>query len=33
VTLIYDANGNIAQRWDREVTLQELQEALDALLS
>jgi len=33
VTLVYDANGNIAQRWDREVTYEELQEAIDGLLS
>jgi thiol-disulfide isomerase/thioredoxin len=33
VTLIYDTQGNIAQRWDREVTLQELEDAIDALLS
>ena len=33
VTLLYDASGNLAQRWDREVTLQELEEAIDGLLS
>lgn len=33
VTLLYDPNGAIAQRWDREVTFEELQEAIDALMS
>lgn len=33
VTLLYDANGDIAQRWDREVTFEELQEAIDALMT
>lgn len=33
VTLLYDADGTVAQRWDREVSFEELQEAIDALLS
>ena len=33
VTLVYDAAGNITQRWDREVTVDELTGAIDAAMS